>query len=232
MKKMTLCTLAVITAMIGFGQDQPMGSSSTPMLRTSMETAVRFGVRGGVNLASLEIDDDANATDFSTNLKTSFHVGAFVNVPIGGMFRLQPEVNYTGQGSKVDGNFISNPLNKGAYELDYHYINIPIMAQLQTTSGFFVEAGPQIGFMIKAREDRNTGNDIDLEDKLRKTDFALGAGLGYLSRIGLGVNARYVHGLSNVYNNDAANNTPSVSENEISHRGIQLGLVYHFGAAK
>ncbi len=230
MKKINLFTLAVFTSFLGFAQDQPMGSSSTPMLRTAMATTTRFGIRGGVNLASLEIDDDNNATKFNSNMKTSFHLGAFVNIPIGGMFRLQPEVSYVGQGSKIDGTLLSNASVQESYELDYHYIAVPILAQLQTAGGFFVEAGPQIAFMIKAREDRGTGDDADLEDLLRKTDFALAGGIGYLSRIGLGVNARYVHGLSNVYNNDAAGR--AVRDAEVSNRGIQLGLTYHFGANK
>jgi hypothetical protein len=225
MKKISLFMLAIIASYGVMAQD----TGQKPM-RTEMSTQTRFGLRAGVNLASLELDDDNNATDYSTNSKTSFQAGVFVNVPIGGMFRFQPEVSYVGQGSKVNGNFISNPLNKGSYELDYSYIAVPIMFQLQTNGGFFVEAGPQIAFLVRAKEDQQSGNDPDVKDKLRTTDFGAAAGIGYLSRIGLGVNARYVHGFSNVYNNDNA--PASVKNAEISNRGVQIGLVYHLGAHK
>ncbi len=217
--------LAVVASFEVMAQD----TEQKPM-RTEMSTQVRFGLRAGVNLASLELDDENTATDYNTNSKTSFQAGIFVNIPIGGMFRLQPEVSYVGQGSKVNGNFISNPLNKGSYELDYSYIAVPIMFQLQTNGGFFVEAGPQIAFLVRAKEDQQSGNDPDVKDKLRTTDFGAAAGIGYLSRIGLGINARYVHGFSNVYNNDNA--PASVKNAEISNRGVQIGLVYHLGAQK
>jgi hypothetical protein len=225
MKKISLFMLAVIASFGVMAQD----TDPKPM-RTEMSTQPRFGLRAGVNLASLEIDDENTTTTYNTNSKTTFHLGAFVNVPIGGMFRFQPEISYVGQGSKITGATITNPSLNGSYELDMHYIAVPLIFQLQTNSGFFVEAGPQIAFLIKAEEDLESGNDADVKDTFRKTDFGLSAGLGYLSRIGLGLNARYVHGLSNVYNQDDA--PASVRDAEVSNRGVQIGLVYHFGAHK
>ena len=228
----------MLAFMSGFGFVQAQTTTMDPNqahkpLRTEMSTAVRFGLRAGANLASLELDDDYNGTTYGTNSKTSFHAGAFVNIPLG-MFRFQPELSYVGGGSKVNGNFLSpaNVNNTGKYELDYHYIAVPLMLQLQGKSGFFVEAGPQFAYSVMAQEERNDGSTTDLKDidLIRKTDFALNGGLGYLTRVGLGINARYVHGLSNVYNSD---NAPTgQTEKEVSNRWIQLGLTYHFGAAK
>lgn len=232
MKKISLLSLVLLS---GFGVVSAQTTTMDPdkahkPLRTAMSTDVRFGLRAGANLATLEIDDDNNATTFDNNRKTSLFAGAFVNIPLGGTLRFQPEVSYLGQGSKINGNLISAPATREKYELDYSYIAVPLVLQIQTAGGFFVEAGPQIGFLISAREERNSGPEADLEDQLRKTDFAVVGGLGYLTRIGLGLNARYMHGLSNVYNNNASGGTQN--NNEISNRGIQLGLTYHFGAAK
>ncbi|HVG40661.1 MAG TPA: porin family protein [Chitinophagaceae bacterium] len=226
MKKVSLFTLLLSTSFALFAQDQPQ-------LRTKMDVKPRFGVRGGVNLASLEIDDDYNGTpDFKTNSKTSFQLGAFVNIPLGGMLRIQPELSYQGGGSKINGSLITNTAQVEDYELDFDYLAVPVMFQLQTNGGFFVEAGPQFAFLTTAREDRATGTDVDIKDQefVKKTDFALAAGLGYLSRIGLGLNARYVHGLTNVYNTERTQGNQN--EREVSNRGVQIGLVYHFGAAK
>ena len=235
MKKISMLSLALLS---GFGFVMAQTTTMDPdkahkPLRTDMSTATRFGLRAGVNLASLELDDDYSGTTYNTNSKTSFHAGAFVNVPVGGTLRFQPELSYVGGGSKVNGNFLSpaNSLNRGDYELDYHYIAVPLMLQLQTAGGFFVEAGPQFAYSVMAQEERSNGEtDLKDLDVIRKTDFAVAGGLGYLTRVGLGLNARYVHGLSNVYNSDGA---PSgQTEKEVSNRWIQLGLTYHFGAAK
>ncbi len=79
----------MLAAIASFGV---MAQDTGQPMRTEMSTAVRFGVKAGVNLATLEIDDDSPTNEVETNNKTSFHGGFFVNVPIGGMFRFQPEL--------------------------------------------------------------------------------------------------------------------------------------------
>lgn len=233
MKKVSLSTFVLVVSLAVCAQNNPpIGSrQSSPNLRTEMEVKTRFGLRGGVNLATLELDDDYNATNYNTNLKTSFFVGAFVNIPLTEMLRLQPEVSYLGQGSKVSGNLVSNTANSGDYELDLHYLAVPIMFQLQTTGGFFVELGPQAAFLLSAKEEPARGSKMDLKSGklIKKTDFGAAGGIGYLSRIGLGATARYVHGFSNVFDSEGA---PSQKKRDFHNRGIQLGLVYHFGANK
>lgn len=229
MKKISLFALAFAAGFASMAQSQDIP------LRTEMSVQTRFGLRGGVSLSSLEVDDDYNGTAYDMSKKTTFHAGAFVNIPVGGMFRIQPEISYYGGGSKVHGNLVSNPLvtaGTGNYELDFHYIGLPVMFQLQTPGGFFVEAGPQGSFLVKGQEEVTNGGKTDLKEKelVKQLDFGAAGGIGYLSRIGLGINARYYHGLSNVFNSD---NAPEGTEDrEISTRSVQIGLVYHFGANK
>jgi hypothetical protein len=199
-----------------------------------MATTPMFGVKGGVNLASLEIDDDTPSTKFETNSKTSFHLGVYANLPLSPMFRLQPEILYFGGGSKVQGTPLSG--NQGTtmnYEADLDYISIPVKVQLMTKGGFFVEAGPQFSFLTTARQDNETGTDPDIKDQgiIRKTDFGLVGGIGYTSRIGLGLHATYMHGITNVFNTDNQQNTNPIGA-DVSNRGILIGLHYSFGANK
>ena len=236
MKKISFFTLALVTGLASTAQVTTDPNSSHKPIRTEMSTQTRFGLRGGVSLSSLELDDDYNATNYSTNSKTSFHAGAFVNIPLGTNFRIQPEISYFGGGSKVRGNLVSNPLQSsgtGNYELDFHYVGIPVMFQYHTGSnGFFVELGPQASFLVKGQEEPSQGNKVNLKERelVKQLDFGAAAGLGYISRIGLGLNARYLHGFSNVFNSD---NAPAgTQDREISTRSVQIGLVYHFGAAK
>src|SRR5688572_19329365 len=198
MKRISLFMLMCAVTTISFAQNDPQ-------LTTPMETKTRFGVKGGVNLASLEIDDDTPATNFNTNSKTSFHVGVYANLPLSDMFRLQPEILYMGAGSKVKGTPLSG--NQGgtvSYEADFDYIAVPVKFQLATKSGFFVEAGPQFAFLTTARQDNANGTDPDIKDEgiIKKTDFSGVAGIGYMSRIGLGIHATYLHGFTNVFDTD------------------------------
>jgi len=225
MKKISLFTFLIGTSLALFAQN-------TTNTTTTTTGNVHFGLKGGVNLATLELDDDTPSTEFNTNLKTSFNLGAFVNLPLGGIFRLQPEVVFSGQGSKVSQK---TTVGAGAttttpFEYDFQYINVPVMVQLKTPGGFFVEAGPQLGLLISAKQDMQTGTDPDIKNLIKKTDFGAGAGLGYMSNMGLGIGARYTHGFSNVWNSD---NAPASQKNtEVSNRTISFSLLYQFGANK
>jgi hypothetical protein len=119
------------------------------------------------------------------------------------------------------------------YEADFDYISLPVKVQLMTKGGFFVEAGPQFSFLTTARQDNETGTDPDIKDQkiIRKTDFGVVGGIGYTSRIGLGLHATYMHGITNVFNTDNQQATNPIGA-DVSNRGILIGLHYSFGANK
>jgi hypothetical protein len=220
MKKISLFMLAIVASFGVMAQD----TEQRPM-RTEMSTQIRFGVKAGVNLATLEIDDDSPSNDVETNNKTSFHGGVFVNIPLAGMFRFQPELLFSGQGSKIQASNSPLPGTRNT-EWDFRYISVPMMFQYQTTGGFLVEAGPHVNFLINARDEE----DRDLKDLLdmKTLDYGIGAGIGYLSRIGLGVGARYNLGFANIYDADAGSN----DDGKLKNRVLNIGLTYHFGANK
>lgn len=223
MKKISLLSLAFASAFAASAQNIGDPDKAHKPLRTEMSVQPRFGIKAGVNLATLEIDDDSQTNPINTNNKTSFHAGLFANIPLSDMWRFQPEVVYSGQGSKVSQTALGTTVND---EWDMHYVNVPLMFQLQTKGGFFVEAGPHVGFLVKAKDE----DDNDLKDalNLKSVDFGAGGGIGYLSRIGLGINARYNLGFANIYDDDAN----SSDDGKLKNRVVNIGLVYHFGAAK
>lgn len=226
MKRMVLFTMALAANVVLWAQ------GTEPKLRTEMKVKPRIGLKAGTNLAWLEVDDDVNAS-FNTNTKTSLHGSVFANLPVTPNFRIQPELMYSIQGTKASG--LNSPSElAGLNEYDFHYFSVPVMAQYWTGNhGFYVEAGPQFSYLSSANGDRvDDRSAIDMKEKnyVKKTDVAAAAGIGYLSRLGLGVNARYVHGFSNVWNADDA---PASTKNwEYHNRAVQLSLIYHFGAGK
>ena len=241
MKKISLLTLTVITGMAVFAQGDPrIGSPSqshTPM-RTPMAKKTTFGIDVGVNLATYDVKNSEFGNPSlapEAENKTSFHAGVFVDIPIGGNFYLKPEIYYSGQGAKLSmqqatgtGNTTYN------FEQDLGYIYLaPAAFSFKTPGGFMVETGPQVGYLISANLDGNVppgyAGTGDFKDRFKKIDVLWSAGVGYMSRIGLGVHARYNYGLSNVLNaEDDANQMTGKMQNRV----IQIGLAYHFGAHK
>src|ERR671932_646829 len=96
MKKVLLLSLAVFIGVAVFAQ--------TTQLVTPMAKKTRFGIKAGVNLAKFNFNADqfpSGANIASTSTKTSAHAGVFVNIPISTLFKFQPELLYSGQGSKL-----------------------------------------------------------------------------------------------------------------------------------
>ncbi|WP_136668743.1 porin family protein [Flavobacterium sp. H122] len=146
----------------------------------------KFGVKAGLNLADWS-GDDADGIDS----KVGFHVGGFAEIKLNDKFALQPELLYSAQGGKADG---------GTYNVDY--INIPVMAKFYATEKFSVEAGPQVGFLVSAKAKPDSGDDIDIKDELKSTDFGVNLGLGYNFTDNISAGLRYNLGLSQVVDAD------------------------------
>ena len=215
MKKISFIALALSTSLAVFAQNENV---------TKMAIAPRFGIKAGANLAKLR-PSSYGGNEPSTNMKTTFGGGAFVNIPLGtGGVAVQPEVLYSRQGSKMKQTVGTTT---SSFEQDLGYINVPVMLQWKSAGGFYVETGPQAGFLIHAQQE-GPGNNAETENKdsFKPFDFAWGAGLGYLSRIGLAVGARYNHGFRNVLDNDADQN-PSLRNSVVN-----AYLAWHFGAGK
>jgi hypothetical protein len=227
MKNISFIALALCASSALFAQD------SHPQLRTPMAVKTRLGVRAGVNLADLTAKNlPAGSAYTEAQSKTSFVGGLFANVPISGMFRFQPEVDFSSQGGKLQGP--SGTTSAATYEQDLHYINVPLNFQLMTNKGFFVQTGPQVGYLIDAKvkstSSTNTSADKGNLDNFDKIDFSWTGGVGYLSRIGLGVDLRYNIGIANIVSDNApaGNYKGGTWKNSVG----QFSLIYQFGAYK
>jgi hypothetical protein len=164
-----------------------------------------FGVKAGVNLSSVEID---NGDDY--NSKAGFHVGGLAHIHISQHFALQPELIYSMQGGKDE--------DDDDVKLKLNYINIPLLAQYMTLDGFRLQTGPQIGFLTSAK---SKVGDVErsVKDDLSSVDFSWTFGAGYLFPSGFGVDARYNHGISNISDDEIF---------EARNRVFQFGVFYQF----
>lgn len=173
-----------------------------------------FGVKAGANFANLSIDPDDD--EFDTEMKIGIHGGAFVNLPLGSTFAIQPELVYSAEGAKQGEDDFEFSYNLG-------YLNVPIMFQY-TASGFYAETGPQIGFLMSAKakvEFDGEEEEEDVKDDFESTNFSWGIGLGYRLPNGVGIGARYNLGLSNILKESG--------DTKLKSNVIQLGLSYTFG---
>lgn len=153
---------------------------------------VKFGVKGGLNVATLTGDVD------NADSKVGFHVGGFAEIKVSDKFAVQPELLYSTQGAKFEGS------ESGvSYEAktNLSYLNIPVMAKYYVAEGFSLEAGPQIGFLTSAKyklEAAGEEAEEDAKDFYESIDFGVNFGAGYNFTENLSAGLRYNLGLSNI----------------------------------
>ncbi|MBF4466290.1 porin family protein [Flavobacterium sp. LC2016-12] len=140
---------------------------------------IKFGAKGGLNFATINGD---NTEDI--DMVTSFNFGVLSEIPISDKFSFQPEIMYSGQGYSFNDNTIA-----------LSYLNVPLMGKYYVTKGLSVEAGPQIGFLLAAKNEK-----IDVKDSFNTVDFGVNFGLGYKLDNGVNFGVRYNVGLTDINN--------------------------------
>ncbi len=204
MKKLILLAIVAMAAVSVYAQD------------------VQFGVRGGLNLSTESkykniSGNDAESPDFRTGL----HIGGLVNWAINERFELEADLLYSMQGykDKVNVEAEQSLANKN-YKVTSHYLALPIAAKVNIVNGFYVECGPQFGYLL-SKKDKLEGFETEnsfTSDNTKKFDFGIFGGLGYKFENGVFVDARYIHGLTG---------TSKVFDGG-KNRNIQVSLGYLF----
>ena len=173
---------------------------------TAFAQKFEIGAKAGANISNFTGHE--NWQNAKTNSLVGFHVGGFVSFFLGNNFAIQPEVLFSSQGAKYkDATHEEN--------LKLNYINVPVMLKYRGNKGFYVEAGPQLGFKIS-----ESSSSIDSLGK--STDLSIAGGIGYHSKIGLGIGARYTASLSKVGDFKPANGINPDFKNGV----IQLSIFY------
>lgn len=169
---------------------------------------INIGIKGGANFYN--INNDNNVTYDS---KIGFNLGILGHIHVAKHFALQPEIQFSTQGVKYT---IANSTTN--YNLNY--VNVPVLIQYMWDNGFRLQVGPQAGLLISAKS-KNNDNTVDIKNNLKPLDLGVSFGASYIHpSTGVGIDARYNLGLSNINEN---------SDLKSTNRGLQVSLFYIFG---
>jgi len=172
---------------------------------------IHFGIKGGVNTSNLGYDNNTN-----TDNKIGFNFGLLAHLHASKTWAIQPELIYSLEGASY------KTIPQGTTHINLNYINVPVLLEYMFHNGFRLEGGPQMGFLINAK--RKTSDVSVTDNSFESTSVSIPLGVGYLTSSGLGIDARYVFGLSNI-NEDKSG--PVIQSNV-----FQLGLFYQFTDTK
>jgi hypothetical protein len=166
---------------------------------------VKFGVKGGVNLANIggsDIAEFESDLGISTESKAGLVAGAFAEFMIGNMFAIQPEVLYSQKGFKASVTGGEDKLKADYVETAVLLkINIPIEGSKVHPH---VYAGPAVGLKASCKIEESGSPSESCEDGgllIKSTDFGVAFGGGVSVDVGgaeVGVDVRYTLGLTSV----------------------------------
>jgi len=152
------------------------------------------GIRAGVMSSKQEVQNGNIADDYESKLGADI---AFVaDFPIG-IMSISPEFHWLQKGGKI------KDLNGSVGEVSrtFNYLEIPVLIKLRFGEpvGFFLLAGPSVGYLLNGTDKDQDGqtNDIDL-DFYKRAEFGAHVGGGIM----LGpveVDVRYIFGLTNIF---------------------------------
>ncbi|MEM7372696.1 MAG: porin family protein [Bacteroidota bacterium] len=123
---------------------------SISMSLSFAQTPLKIGLKGGVNFATLFGDTYSNLGP-----RTALLLGGYVQAPFLQGTSIQGELNYSQEGAR-NANYDFSSFSDVIYDqkLKYDYINIPILIGYALNEQLSLQAGPQIGVRLFAKENR------------------------------------------------------------------------------
>jgi len=111
-----------------------------------------YGIKGGFNLSKYHSD----FTD-SYSYKPGFYLGGTGKFELSNTFNLKPEIFFSFQGSNMNTNILLYDINDPQAErveaskilINEYAINVPVLVDFSLSERFYLEAGPQAGFIFK-----------------------------------------------------------------------------------
>lgn len=192
--------------------------------------SLTFGLKGGLNYSNVAGDLQREQV---YNNKIGFHGGVSANIGLlGQVLSIQPELlysqkgyNYLNEKAVIDG---LEHENKG--KRNFSYVDLPVVLRVKAR-GFFVEAGPQIGYLAGVQDKKevavNNIEDKDVQwlpkDGMPEWEAGYVAGLGFAANNGLSLGLRYNGRLDGLVREDHANWTNARHSVLQLHMGFQLG---------
>jgi len=197
---------------------------------TAQTEKVKIGVKAGLNIASLTFDEN----ELESSQKTGFTAGIMAEIPLAKNFSVQPEVLYSQQGMKFSYSDIDVANSSYESTITLNYLNIPVMLKYYVLKGLSVQAGPQIGILLKSNnkyQDNFLGYDnhenYNLSDYTNAFDTSVNLGLGYQFKDKFYVDLRYNISYSDVFK-EANSNGNYVINSDMRNRVFQITIGYFF----
>ncbi len=181
MKKiiLTLASISLLTA-----------SYKAQENKTDFRDKFTFGLKAGLNYSNVY---DSKGEQFNADPKFGLAAGAFIAIPFGKYFGIQPEVLISQKGFRASGVILGNTYK---FTRTTTYLDIPLLFAIKPSEFITLLAGPQYSYLLKQSDVfANASTSIEQEtefvnDNVRKNTFGVTGGIDInLKHIVLGARA-------------------------------------------
>jgi hypothetical protein len=200
-----------------------------------------FGIKGGLNMAKLNVEDADVDMDEGFKLGPTF--GGFVTYNLNDKLAIQPEILYTAKGGSYE---YSESMMGGGYdvlwdsnsELKMNWLDIPILVAFKPNDKIRIFAGPFLEIYLNGKADyegtisgtyegetfseSESGSEDIESDEINSPGFGLIFGGAYMLGNNLEVEARYALGLTSIIEDEGED-----IEGSLKNSGIQVLVNYY-----
>lgn len=181
-------------------------------------STVRIGIKGGLNIATVIRTNDDNS---SSSPLLGFNGGAVLQLPLGQLIAIQPEVLFSQKGYKASGNVLGTDYD---YRRFLNFLDIPILLRINASKAVGLVVGPQYSYLLGTHTRFKSGDATYQQDvnndnsNIRKNIFGGVAGIDINFDRNVFIYGRYTIDFQN-NNGDGTSSTPSY-KNQV----FQVGL--------
>ena len=168
----------------------------------------QLGVKAGPNVSNFL---GGNFDAVKKKALVGIHAGTYLRIKFAN-FAIQPEAMISTQGARID----SLP---GVHDWKISYVNVPVLLQYYFNKSFYLELGPQVGFVTN-----QDFADETIQDFANDLDFSVAMGFGARSKSGLGIGMRYNAGISKVGDFSPANGIDPDFKNGVLQISVYVPL--------
>jgi hypothetical protein len=147
-----------------------------------------LGVKAGINYAGQSTSD---ATELNVKKIMRLNGGVYLNYFLLKNLAVQPEVQISGKGVHW-----TDPYSDGKDLLTY--IDVPFMIKYQPVKMLNIQAGPDFGYRLSAKQTVDAGPKVNIGEYYKKTDMGFAFGMEANLPFRLNISLRYVLGLTSV----------------------------------
>lgn len=185
----------------------------------SLNAQTTFGVKGGMNLASINIDN--------SDMIFTWHAGAFSHTPLGGKFFFQPELLISRKGTRLQDFFYTSDLT-----FNIVYLSMPLVMGIEAGEHFLFHIGPELSYRLAGEFEIEDQESNQEKEYYSDWDFGLDAGVTYQMTRRFGLTLRYCFGFTNVmqiqFVDELGQDLGGFSEGK--NRVLQLSISYAFSS--